>query len=80
MFHELKEVLWKNNRFQALRRSETKTWDLGPLKVGPGTPKSGNRDPPQSLKVGPENPLKFKSVTPGSLQNLIVLPQDPLEV
>ena len=26
---------------------------------------SGNRDPPQSLKVGPGTPLKFKSGTPG---------------
>ena len=30
------------------------------VKVGPGP-----RDPPQSLKVGPGTPLKFKSGTPG---------------
>ena len=30
------------------------------VKVGPGP-----RDPPQSLKVGPGAPLKFKSGTPG---------------
>ena len=40
------------------------------VKVGPGPRDlgilgSGTRDPPQSLKVGPETPLKFKSGTPG---------------
>ena len=35
------------------------------VKVGPGPRDPGPRDPPQSLKVGPETPLKFKSGTPG---------------
>ena len=40
------------------------------VKVGPGPRDlgilgSGTRDPPQSLKVGPETPLKFKSGTLG---------------
>ena len=35
------------------------------VKVGPGPQDPGNRDPPQSLKVGPGTPLKFKSGTPG---------------
>ena len=39
------------------------------VKVGqgprnPGPRDSGTRDPPQSLKVGPGTPLKFKSGTP----------------
>ena len=40
------------------------------VKVGPG-PRDlgklgyGTRDPPQSLKLGPGTPLKFKSGTPG---------------
>ena len=42
--------------------------------MGPGT-----RDPPQSLKMGPRTPLKFKSGTSGSLQSLKVGPQDPLQ-
>ena len=37
------------------------------IKVGPGPRNAGpgTRDPPQSLKVGPGTPLKFKSGTPG---------------
>ena len=35
------------------------------VKVGPGPQDPGTRDPPQSLKVGPGTPLKFKSGTPG---------------
>ena len=34
------------------------------VKVGPGPRDPGPRDPPQSLKVGPETPLKFKIGTP----------------
>ena len=38
-------------------------WCKGGTRTrGPGTP-----DPPQSLKVGPETPLKFKNGTPGPL-------------
>ena len=44
------------------------------VKVGPGP-----RDPPQSLKVGPGTPLKFKSGTPDPLQNLKVGPWDSLQ-
>ena len=35
------------------------------VKVGPGPRDPAIRDPPQSLKVGPGAPLKFKSGTPG---------------
>ena len=35
------------------------------VKVGPGPRDPAIRDPPQSLKVGPGAPLKFKSETPG---------------
>ena len=35
------------------------------VKVGPGPGVPGSRDTPQSLKVGPGTPLKFKSETPG---------------
>ena len=35
----------------------------GPRDPGPRDP--GTRNPPQSLKVGRETPLKFKSGTPG---------------
>ena len=35
------------------------------VKVGPGPGVPGPRDTPQSLKVGPGTPLKFKSETPG---------------
>ena len=43
------------------------------VKVGPGP-----RDPPQSLKVGPGAPLKFKSGTPGPPSSLKVgLPPRP---
>ena len=34
------------------------------VKVGPGPRDLGPRDPPQSLKVGRETPLKFKSGSP----------------
>ena len=34
------------------------------VKVGAGPRDPGTRDPPQSLKVGPGTPLKFKSGTP----------------
>ena len=37
------------------------------------------RDPPQCLKVGPGTSLKFKSGTPGPLQNLKVGSQDPFQ-
>ena len=36
---------------------------LGPQDPGPQDP--GTREPPQSLRVGPGTPLKFKSGTPG---------------
>ena len=50
------------------------------VKVGPGPQDPEPRDSPQSLKVGPGIPLKFKSGTPGDfLQNLKVGPQDPLQ-
>ena len=57
------------------------------VKVGPGPrdPRIRDRDPPQSLKVGPGTPLKFKSekkkkVRPQvPLQNLKVEPKDPLQ-
>ena len=39
----------------------------------------GTRDPPQSLKVGPGIPLKFKSGTPGPPQNLKIGSQDSLQ-
>ena len=35
------------------------------VKVRPGPRDPGTWDPPQSLKVGPGIPLKFKSWTPG---------------
>ena len=35
------------------------------VKVGPEPWDTGSWDPPQSLKVGPGTPLKFKSGTPG---------------
>ena len=41
--------------------SKTRAW----CKSGTRTPGPGIRDPPQSLKVGPGSPLKFKSGTPG---------------
>ena len=44
------------------------------VKVEPGP-----REPPESLKVGPGTSLKFKSGTPGPLQNLKVGLQDPLK-
>ena len=37
----------------------------GTRTLGPGTSGPAIRDPPQSLKVGPWNPLKFESGTPG---------------
>ena len=37
--------------------------ELGPRDSGPWDP--GTREPPQSLKVGPGTPLKFKSETLG---------------
>ena len=47
------------------------------VKVGPEPRDTG---PPQSLKVGPGTPLKFKSGTPDTLQNLKVGSQDPFKV
>ena len=35
------------------------------VKVGPGPRDPGPQDPPQSLKMGPETPLKFTCGTPG---------------
>ena len=40
-------------------------WDQDPRIQDLGTLGPGTRDPPQSLKVGPGTPLKFKSETPG---------------
>ena len=37
----------------------------GPRFVGPQDPGTWDPGPPQSLKVGPGTPLKFKSGTPG---------------
>ena len=51
----------------------------GPRFVGPQDPGTWDPGPPQSLKVGPGTPLKFKSGIPqDSVQNLKVGPQDPL--
>ena len=48
------------------------------VKVGPGPRDPAIRDPPQSLKVGPGAPLKFKSGTPGPPSSLKVgLPPRP---
>ena len=46
----------------------------GPLDSGPGT-----QEPPQSLKVGPGTPLKFKIGTLGPPSKFKKGPQDPLQ-
>ena len=38
---------------------------VGPGPQDPGPQDPGTREPPQSLRVGPGTPLKFKSGTPG---------------
>ena len=48
-------------RLNVISISKTRAW----CKSGTRTPGPGIRDPPQSLKVGPGSPLKFKSGTPG---------------
>ena len=48
------------------------------LKSSTRTLRPGTRDLPQSLKVGPGTPLKFKVGTQDPLQNLKVGPQDSL--
>ena len=52
---------------------------MGPGPRDPGPPDAGTRYPPQSLKMGPGTPLKFKRGTPGPLQNLKVGSQGPLQ-
>ena len=47
-------------KIQNLRNLQNRIHAGHGVKVGPGL-----RDPPQSLKVGPGTPLKFKSGTPG---------------
>ena len=58
-------LLSKNINFH---KSETEFKRHG-VKVGPAPRHPGAQDwnPPQSLKVGPGTPLKFKSGTPGPL-------------
>ena len=46
----------------------------GPLDSGPGT-----QEPPQSLKVGPGTPLKFKIGTLEPPSKFKKGPQDPLQ-
>ena len=52
---------WKGNRFSSFGSKLIRAW----CKSGSRTPGPGTCEPPQSLKVGPETSLKFKSGTPG---------------